>query len=349
MLEKLCFSHQYKCEILTFTIIRKIILFDSMIKPRREEKLMWHWIIWLVFASLLVCSMGLYLVSRLLLSPKRVPYEKTYKLGIQKGEIDDHVFQMMEKEELFIPSYFGYKLHGLLFPVKNSSKVMIVAHGIKWSLFGSFKYVEMFKKRGFNVLLCDHRFHGLSGGSYTSFGYFEKDDLKAWIDYFSSRMGEKLFIGILGESLGAASALEASKRDSRVKFCIADCAFSDFSTLLRLRLKLDFKLRLYPLINLVSFLIKLRHGWSFPEISPIKGLEKTKTPILFIHGKEDRFIPLQMTLDMFKRKKGNKKLYLVPRAGHAEAFNADPKGYERKVIDFIKEIEAVCSDKANLC
>ncbi|WP_078433340.1 alpha/beta hydrolase [Metabacillus halosaccharovorans] len=305
-----------------------------------------NWIIWIVLSSLLMFLISLYLISRLLLSPKRVPYEKTYKLGIQKGEIDDRLFREKKKEELFIPSYYGYKLHGMLFPVENSRKVMIIAHGIKWSLFGSFKYVEMFQRRGFNVLLCDHRFHGLSGGTYTSFGYYEKDDLKAWIDYFCAEMGEEVFIGLLGESLGAASALEASKRDHRVKFCIADCAFSDFSSLLRIRLKLDFKLRFYPIIDLVSFIIKLRHGWSFPEVSPIKGLEKTKTPILFIHGKEDRFIPLQMTLDMFKRKKENKKLYLVPRAGHAEAFNVDPKGYEKKVIDFIKEIEGV---KANLC
>ena len=307
---------------------------------------MWHLFLWIVLGSLSVLSIGLGFISRLLLSPKKVPYAKTYKLGIQKGEIDDQLFQAKKKEELFIPSYYGYKLHGMLFPVEGSGKVMIIAHGIKWSLFGSFKYVEMFQKRGFNVLLCDHRFHGLSGGSYTSFGYYEKDDIKAWIDYFFTRMGDGVFIGLLGESLGAASALEASKRDSRVKFCIADCAFSDFSSLLRTRLKLDFKLRFYPIIDLVSFIIKLRHGWSFPEISPIKDLEKTNTPILFIHGKEDRFIPLQMTLDMFKRKIGNKKLYLVPRAGHAEAFNVDPKGYEKKVVDFIKEIECV---KANLC
>jgi fermentation-respiration switch protein FrsA (DUF1100 family) len=299
---------------------------------------MWHWLILAVLTVTVVSSMVVYVVSRLLLSPKKVSYEKTYKLGIQKGEINDKVFRAINKEEVFIRSYHGYKLHGMFFPVEKSKKVIIIAHGITWSLFGSFKYVEMFQNRGYHVLLCDHRYHGLSGGRYTSYGYYEKDDLKAWIDYVTKRIGEKAFIGLLGESLGAASALEVSKLDPRVKFCIADCAFSDFHSLLRLKLK-QFKLQIYPLVDVVSFLVKLRHGWSFPEISPIKGLEKTKIPILFIHGKEDSFIPLQMTLDMFKRKKDNKKLYLVPRAGHAEAYNTDPKGYEKKVIEFIKDIE----------
>jgi fermentation-respiration switch protein FrsA (DUF1100 family) len=308
---------------------------------------MWHWIVPFVLTVAILSAMVVYVFSRLLLSPKRFSYEQTYKLGIQKGDIDDQVFHAIQKEEIFIRSYHGYKLHGMFFPVEKSKKVVLIAHGITWSLYGSFKYVSMFQKRGFHVLLCDHRFHGLSGGGYTSYGYYEKDDLKAWIDYLAIRVGEKAIIGLLGESLGAASALEVSKLDSRVKFCIADCAFSDFHTLLRVKLK-QYKLRISPLIHVVSLLVKLRHGWSFPDISPIKGLEKTKTPILFIHGKEDSFIPLQMTMDMYKRKIGNKKLYLVPRAGHAEAYNTDPKGYEKMVSDFIKDIEQVClREKAN--
>jgi fermentation-respiration switch protein FrsA (DUF1100 family) len=309
---------------------------------------MWYWLVQSILTITVGFVMVVYLISRLLLSPKKVSYKKTYKLGIQKGEINDHVFRSIKKEEIFIRSNHGYRLHGMFFPVEKGKKVIIIAHGISWSLFGSFKYVDMFQKRGFHVLLCDHRYHGLSGGNYTSYGYYEKDDLKTWIDYLVNRVGEKAFIGLLGESLGAASALEVSKLDKRVKFCIADCAFSDFQTLLRQKLK-HFKLGIYPLINVISFLVKLRHGWSFPEISPIKGLDKTKTPILFIHGKEDSFIPLQMTLDMFKRKIGIKKLYLVPRAGHAEAYNTDPKGYEKNVIEFIKEIEQACiKERANL-
>ncbi|MFC0272897.1 alpha/beta hydrolase [Metabacillus herbersteinensis] len=290
---------------------------------------------------LLLCIAIAYFFSNLILFPRKVQYEETYRRSIESGEIDAHVFEQKEKQEWFIDSYHGYKIHGMFFPQDGSKKIMIIAHGITWSLFGSFKYVEMFQKRGFSVLLCDHRFHGLSGGSHTSFGFYEKDDLKAWVDYIEERFGSGMFIGLLGESLGAASALQYVNKDSRVSFCIADCAFSDLTSLLKLRLLLDFKLNIYPLIYLTSFITRLRFGWDFTEISPIRGLEKTRTPILFIHGQEDDFIPLQMTVDMFKRKKGQKELYLVPKAGHAQAFLADPKGYETKVIEFIKEIELI--------
>ncbi|MGN7938563.1 MULTISPECIES: alpha/beta hydrolase [Bacillaceae] len=304
-----------------------------------------QWLLYSIMTCISACVVFAFIASWLLLSPRRVSYEKTFKIGIQRGEIDERAFNSIKKEELFIPSYYGYKLHGMFFPVENGKKVVIIAHGITWSLFGSFKYVKMFQKRGFHVLLCDHRYHGLSGGKYTSYGFYEKDDLKAWIDYLEKRFGGNTFIGLLGESLGAASALELSKRDRRVKFCIADCSFSDFQSLLRIRLKMDFKLGIYPLIDFVNFIVKLKHGWSFPDISPIKGLEKTKTPILFIHGKEDTFIPLDMTLEMFRRKAGTKKLYLVPKAGHAEAFNTDPAGYEKKVIEFIQMIDQFVSSE----
>ncbi|MDI5789464.1 hypothetical protein PO124_16605 [Bacillus licheniformis] len=53
----------------------------------------------------------------------------------------------------------------------KSRKAVIISHGIKWSLFGGYKYVELFQSIGYNVLLCDSRCHGLSGGSHVSYGF----------------------------------------------------------------------------------------------------------------------------------------------------------------------------------
>ncbi|WP_164462080.1 alpha/beta hydrolase [Bacillus sp. FJAT-42376] len=280
--------------------------------------------------------------SNLIIFPRKVEYKETYALGVKSGEINPDHFHKIDKEELFIDSRHGYQIHGMFFPVENSRKAVIIAHGITWSLFGSFKYVEMFHKRGYHVLLCDHRYHGLSGGNHTSFGYFEKDDLRAWVDYLYGTLGNDALIGLLGESLGAASSLQYIKEDSRVGFCIADCPFSDLTALMRLRLALDFKIRFSPLILLTSFVTKIRYGWGFREISPIREMEKVETPILFIHGKDDGFIPLQMSLDLFRKKrKGKKRLYLVEKAGHAQAFLTDRKKYEERVFDFLQEIEGM--------
>ncbi|MDQ0861683.1 alpha/beta hydrolase [Bacillus sp. V2I10] len=298
---------------------------------------------WIIVCSIFAVFLTILAVScffsSMITVPRKVAYEKTYLLGVESGEINTDIFESAQKEEWFIDSFHGYQIHGMWFPVSESKKAIIIAHGITWSLFGSFKYVEMFQKRGYHVLLCDHRFHGLSGGDHTSFGYYESDDLKAWVDCLHEKLGKDAFVGILGESLGAASALQYVKKDPRVAFCIADCAFSDLTELLKTRLRIDFKVKFYPLISWTSIVTKIRYGWGFEEIKPARDLEHTKTPILFIHGKEDHFIPMKMTLDMYHLKKGIKQLYLVPKAGHAQAFLTDPKGYERKVLEFIATIE----------
>lgn len=125
------------------------------------------------------------------------------------------------KKSLFLTAGDGCRLHALLFPVQKSRKAVIISHGIKWSLFGGYKYVELFQSIGYNVLLCDSRCHGLSGGSHVSYGFYEKDDLARWADELENRFGKDLWIGVLGESLGAAAAIEPDETGSenQVLYC----------------------------------------------------------------------------------------------------------------------------------
>lgn len=301
--------------------------------------MMWISLLWTLVAVLVCCIVLCTLLANAIIFPRKFSYEDTFRKGVMSGEINENTFHQYRKEEVFIDSYHGYEIHGMLFSVAESKKAILIAHGITWSLFGSLKYVPMFQRMGYSVLLCDHRYHGLSGGDHTSFGYFEKDDFKAWIDFLEEKFGKGAVIGVLGESLGAASALQCIKEETRIAYCIADCAFHDFTSLLRLRLVQDFRVRFYPLITITSLIIKFRCGWSFSQISPIKGLENISTPILFIHGSDDSFIPVEMSRKMYKLAAGLKRLYLVPKAEHAKAFLTDPKRYEKMVGDFIKEVE----------
>jgi len=121
-----------------------------------------------------------YYLSLKITHPKIHKYEDTYIWEIEHGTIMEDHLNNLKKQEVFIDSPYGYKIHGLFFTNGDSKKAMILCHGITWSLCGSLKYVEMFFKKGFSVLIFDHRNHGLSGGKDTSFGYFEKFDLKAY-------------------------------------------------------------------------------------------------------------------------------------------------------------------------
>ena len=114
------------------------------------------------------------------------------------------------------------------------------------------KYVELFRSFGFNVLLYDLRNHGSSGGKNTTFGYYEKYDLRAVVEWAFMRTGPGGLVGTMGESLGGAISIQHAAIDSRVAFCIATSSFSDFRQLLIYRFNANSSCRYFPFCSLLT-------------------------------------------------------------------------------------------------
>lgn len=298
---------------------------------------MYALIVTAVSLMVIMLIMGIHF-SDLIIHPKTYSFEETYKYEIETGKIKENEFLQADKEEVYIRSPFGYKLFGMYFPVKDSKKAVIICHGLTWTLCGSLKYVRMFLRRGFNVLVCDHRNHGKSGGRNTTFGYYEKYDIKAWTSWLYKRLGPDCRIGTMGESLGAATVLQNAAIDSRLSFCIADCPYSDLAGLFKMHLRKSFHIPSFPFLNIASFFTKLRIGVSFKDISPVRDIDKIKIPVFFIHANDDECIPKEMSIEMYNAKKGFKKLYIAPNARHVESYWKNREQYELLVEEFLEEI-----------
>ncbi|OQA12539.1 MAG: Alpha/beta hydrolase family protein [Chloroflexi bacterium ADurb.Bin360] len=286
---------------------------------------------------LLILGAGLYF-SNIAIYPRTRTLEMTYEWEVEHGTITEEGFLSWPREEICIPSPHGYELHALYIPIPGAKRTAVFAHGITWTLHGSVKYAELFYRRGYNILIYDHRHHGGSGGSNTSFGFYEKDDLKACVDWALERCGADCVVGTHGESMGAATVLQHAAIDPRIAFAVADCPYASAREQFAYRLKVEYHLPEWLLLPVASLITRLRAGWFFAQASPIAVIGQVETPILFIHGAEDSYIPADASVRLFERKPGIKRLYLAPGAEHAQSLLSDPDAYDRELGAFLAEI-----------
>jgi fermentation-respiration switch protein FrsA (DUF1100 family) len=267
---------------------------------------------------------------------------------------DEAVYKNTKKKQFMISSDYGYNIsceilepeevfsdkqdswYGNSHCSNYQARIAILCHGFSQGKYKSLIYAEIFLKLGFRVLIYDHRNHGLSGKAFTSMGYYEKYDLKKLVDWCYETYGPVCRIVTHGESMGAATALLHLGIDERVVCTIADCAYSDLKELLKHQIKYYYHMPIV-LIPLESLITYLRAGFWYSGVSPIHVIRRVDTPVLFIHGKRDQYVPTEMSWKMYKCKKDKKAIYLVAGAAHAQSCVTNKKGYEKMVERFIKK------------
>jgi hypothetical protein len=283
----------------------------------------------------IIAGGGWYL-SGLVVEPKVWNFDVTLENEIKNKRFDEAWYNALPKEEMTIDSPNGYKLNAVYVPA-GTDKTIVFVHGHTYTLHGDYKYLEMFRSRGFNALLFDSRFHGRSGGDNVTFGLTEKMDLKACVDRAWKLQGEKGIIGVHGESMGAAVCLMHAAMDDTSAFYIVDGSIADLNRLLAYKLKAQFGLPEFPLLGAASLMSRLRGAMFFGDVSPEKEINRAKAPIFFIHGADDKKTPPENSELLFREYKGKKRLWLCPGAGHSKSMTAEPAEYERQVAEFLKE------------
>lgn len=301
-----------------------------------------------LFAVLITAALS----YRKLFHPQYRSMEYAREKGMERGEFDQS-FLDLPWEEFEADSQNGYKIKGVILPGRGeeggetSAPTAVFVHGITWTRLGMFKYAKSFIERGWNIVAFDLGGHGATGsqGKHSpSYGYYEKHDVAAACDEARRRFPNSRVLGLVGESLGAASALQyAGLPSAAPTFVVADCGFSSAVEELDARLSnlhLPYLVR-KPVGALVSALAKAFRGFSLKESSSMKALLSTDIPILFIHGIDDRYVPFTMSIAMYNEriKSGRSRthLLLVPGAKHAKSWNTDPTLWERTVFDFVEK------------
>lgn len=240
---------------------------------------------------------------------------------------------------VYIKSFDGLRLYGALLE-NYSDKIVICVHGFTGSGKKDFaSLAQAYYKNGYNVLLVDNRAHGQSEGKYVGFGVLDRFDLRNWVKYVINRFGSNVQVFLHGISMGAATVLMASSiMPKNVRGIIADCGFTSVYEIFEYVLKRDYHLPKFPIIYLTNIMSKIRAGYGYKDVNTTAEIARSDIPILFIHGENDEFVPLWMTMKNYSHCKAYKELFIVRESEHAESHYIDKKGYEKRILTFIEKI-----------
>lgn len=242
-------------------------------------------------------------------------------------------------EDVFIQSYDGLKLHAALYKTQGADTTMILFHGWISSGLNDFGcVVPYFVKKGYNVLLISERGQGKSEGRYICMGAREKYDCVSWCEYVSKRFGSEHNIFIEGISMGASTVLFASALNlpDNVRGIIADCGFTSPIEIVK-SVAWSHHIFPYPIVWFVALWFRIFCGCSMYKDSTLKAMQKNIRPILFVHGEQDDFVPCSMGTETYQACTTEKKLVLVPEAGHGQSYLFDSERCINELDSFISK------------
>ena len=126
-------------------------------------------------------------------------------------------------------------LHGWYLPAAPGGAAVVFVHG-KDSCRGSelraptFELAQAHVAAGISVLMIDLRGHGASTRARMTYGAEEKLDVLGAVDWLRQQGHGR--VGVLGASMGAASALLAAADDTVIEALVADSAFAHFGAMI---------------------------------------------------------------------------------------------------------------------
>ena len=256
-------------------------------------------------------------------------------------------------ETVEITARDGIKLVGHWRTCPNARRVLIAMHGWRSSWSRDFGLLaEFLEKNGCSVFYAEQRGQNNSGGEYMGFGLTERFDCVNWIDWVNEKTGGTLPIYLCGVSMGASTVLMTSAfaLPDNVHGIIADCGYTSPQAIWKHVAQTNLHVTYDEwLSGIIDEMCKERIHFSSTDYSCTQALADSHVPVLFIHGTDDTFVPVEMTYENYKACVSPKRLLVVPGAGHGMSYVVDRKLYEQAVLQFWHDFDGPSFENTVAC
>ena len=222
---------------------------------------------------------------------------------------------------------------------QNSHIYMIMVHGYRGDGASIISPIKQMKKAGYNLLIPDLRGHGFSEGDYIGMGWDDREDIIQWIDYLLSKDPHASII-LYGVSMGGATVMDVAgeKLPHQVKAIIEDCGYTSVWDIFKAHIDMN-NIESEVALHMASLVTKIRAGYYLEDVRPIEQVKKSQTPMLFIHGAEDNFVPFSMVNELYNAATCPKEKLVIQGAGHANSCSVNSELYYQTIFRFIEKYE----------
>ncbi|HAT35158.1 MAG TPA: hypothetical protein DCS82_05540 [Rhodospirillaceae bacterium] len=227
-------------------------------------------------------------------------------------------YALIDVEAVRVPTEDGLELFAWWRQPKTpDSPVIAYFHGNAGHIGYRADKITPYLKRGYGVLLVTYRYNAKTGGSPSQEGLYR--DGRAALEFLRARKIPRERIALYGESLGTAVAIATARAGGRKEAAclLLEAAFDSMSAVAQHH---------YPYLP-ARWLIRDRYDSA-------SSISQLQIPILMIHGRRDRIVPLKFAEALAAAAPEKPQLLVVDGAGHNNLYDY---GVANRVIAYIEQ------------
>ncbi|MGD8370899.1 MAG: alpha/beta hydrolase [Syntrophobacterales bacterium] len=222
-------------------------------------------------------------------------------------------------EDIWFDSSDGVRLHGWLVSASPPGHLLLFCHGNAGNISHRLDNVRLLQQRGISVFIFDYRGYGRSDGRISEKGFYLDSEAayqvaRKWAE------GNKAKLIVFGRSLGgiAATHLGATQGCDGL---ILESTFTNMGAMAGAHYPLPFAERLF------------KH-----RLNAVGEIAQVRAPILFIHGNDDKIVPIRLGRQLYEAAPNPKEFVTLPGAGHNDTYFIGGKEYFDKVVAFLDKL-----------
>ena len=234
-----------------------------------------------------------------------------------------------------IPALGGLSLFAwyLPSPLPQPAPAVVLLHGWGGNASTLLSAAQTLHQAGFAVLLPEARNHGRSDHDGDASLPRFAEDLGSALDWLEEQPGvDTQRMAALGHSVGAAAVLLAAAQRRDLCAVVVVSAFAHPEQVMRRWLAAR-HVPYWPLGWVVNRYVERVIGARFCDIAPLHTLARAQCPVLLLHGRQDRLVPVDDVRQLWQHR-GVARVGLLECDGSHEGFD-DQAEVSRHILDFL--------------